>query len=611
MQRAMDKFAAQTGRAYHLFDYYGDPKATRVIVLMGSGCETAQETVDYLTKQGEHVGLLKVRLYRPLDMARFVAALPPSTTSLAVLDRTKEPGAAGEPLYQDVLTALRETGRQIPVLVGGRYGLSSKEFTPAMVKAVFDNLAASKPKNHFTVGINDDVTHTSLDFDAGFSTESDRTVRAVFYGLGADGTVGANKNSIKIIGEDTDNYAQGYFVYDSKKSGSTTVSHLRFGPEPIRSTYLVTQANFVACHQPIFVERYDILKDAIPGGTFLLNTPYSAEEIWGKLPRVYQEHIVAKKLKMHVIDAVKVARESGMGGRINTVMQVCFFAISGVLPRQEAIDAIKQSIKKTYGKKGEEIVQMNLKAVDNTLAHLHEVKVPSRVDSQIELPPSVSAEAPEFVRTVLGEMIAGCGDRLPVSQMPCDGTFPLATSRWEKRNIALEIPVWDSAVCIQCGKCAMVCPHAVIRAKAYEPNILGSAPATFKVRGRARQGMEGPEVHDPGCSRRLHGLRVVRGRLSRQEQERAAAESDQHGGPAAATGARGKELGLLPQYSRNGSAPDQGGQYPPPAVAAAVVRVQRRVCGLRRNPLCETGQPVVRRPGAGRQRHRLLVDLRR
>ena len=480
VQRAMDKFAARTGRAYHLFDYYGDPKANRVIVLMGSGCETAQETVDYLMKRGERVGLLKVRLYRPLDMARFVAALPVSATSLAVLDRTKDPGAAGEPLYQDVLTALRETGRNVPVVVGGRYGLSSKEFTPAMVKAVFDNLAASKPKNHFTVGINDDVTHTSLDFDERFSTESDRTVRAVFYGLGSDGTVGANKNSIKIIGEDTDNYAQGYFVYDSKKSGSTTVSHLRFGPEPIRSTYLVSQANFVACHQPIFVERYDILKDAIPGGTFLLNTPYSAEEIWGKLPRVYQEHIVAKKLKMHVIDAVKVARESGMGGRINTVMQVCFFAISGVLPRQEAIDAIKKSIKKTYGKKGEEIVQMNLKAVDNTLARLHEVKVPARVDSQIELPPPVPKEAPEFVRSVLGEMIAGCGDRLPVSQLPCDGTFPLATSRWEKRNIALEIPVWDAAVCIQCGKCAMVCPHAVIRAKVYEPKALESAPTTFK-----------------------------------------------------------------------------------------------------------------------------------
>jgi len=480
VQRAMDKFATLTGRAYHLFDYHGNPNADRVIVLMGSGCEAAEETVDHLVKQGERVGLLKVRLYRPFDMARFVAALPKSVKNIAVLDRTKEPGALGEPLYQDVITALRETGRDIPVVVGGRYGLSSKEFTPAMIKAVFDNLAASKPKNHFTVGINDDVTHTSLEFDPEFSTESPKTVRAVFYGLGSDGTVGANKNSIKIIGEDTNNYAQGYFVYDSKKSGSTTVSHLRFGPEPIHSTYLVSQANFVACHQPIFMERYDILKEAVPGGTLLLNTPHGVDEIWSKLPRVYQEHLVAKKLKLFVIDAVKVARDSGMGGRINTVMQVCFFAISGVLSRDEAIAAIKQSIKKTYGKKGDEIVQMNLKAVDNTLAHLHEVKVPGKVDGTIELPPPVSTRAPEFVRSVIGEMIAGRGDLLPVSKLPCDGTFPLATSRWEKRNIALEIPVWDSAVCIQCGKCAMVCPHGVIRAKVYESALLGGAPATFK-----------------------------------------------------------------------------------------------------------------------------------
>ncbi|HVM61017.1 MAG TPA: pyruvate:ferredoxin (flavodoxin) oxidoreductase [Verrucomicrobiae bacterium] len=480
VQRAMDKFAKQTGRAYHLFDYHGAPDAERVVVLMGSGCETAYEAVDYLVKRGEKVGLLIVRLYRPFDVARFAAALPASVKKLAILDRTKEPGATGEPLYLDCITALHEAGRTGITVVGGRYGLSSKEFTPAMVKAVFDNLAAARPKNHFTVGIVDDVSKTSLDVDATFSTESPRTVRALFYGLGADGTVGANKNSIKIIGEDTDNYAQGYFVYDSKKSGSTTVSHLRFGPEPIHSTYLVSQANFVACHQPVFLERYDILKEAIPGGTFLLNTPYSADGIWSKLPRVYQEHIVNKKLKMHVIDAVKVARDSGMGGRINTVMQVCFFAISGVLPKEEAIEAIKYSIKKTYGKKGDEIVQMNLKAVDNTLAHLHEVKVPARVESKIELPPPVPAEAPEFVRNVLGEIIVGRGDSLPVSRLPIDGTFPTATARWEKRNIALEIPVWDMAVCIQCGKCAMVCPHGVIRAKVYEPKAVESAPATFK-----------------------------------------------------------------------------------------------------------------------------------
>jgi pyruvate-ferredoxin/flavodoxin oxidoreductase len=479
-QKAMDKFAKLVGRAYHLFDYHGAPNAERVMVLMGSGCEAVEETVDSLTKRGEKVGVLKVRLYRPFDVARFVAALPSSVKSIAVLDRTKEPGSTGEPLYLDSIVALHETGRTGITVVGGRYGLSSKEFTPAMIKGVFDNLAAAKPKNHFTVGITDDVTNSSLDYDPSFSTENPKTVRALFYGLGADGTVGANKNSIKIIGEDTDNFAQGYFVYDSKKSGSTTVSHLRFGPEPIRSTYLVSEANFVACHQPVFLERYDILKEAIRGGTFLLNTSYGPDEIWSKLPRVYQEHIVSKKLKVHVIDAVKVAHDSGMGGRINTVMQVCFFAISGVLPREEAIEAIKKSIKKTYGKKGDEIVQMNLTAVDNTLAHLHEVKTPTRVESKVELPLPVAKEAPEFVRDVLGEIMAGRGDLLPVSKMPCDGTFPTATTRWEKRNIALEIPVWDSSICIQCGKCAMVCPHGVIRAKAYEVMALTSAPTTFK-----------------------------------------------------------------------------------------------------------------------------------
>jgi pyruvate-ferredoxin/flavodoxin oxidoreductase len=480
VQRVMDKFAKLTGRAYQLFDYYGAPDAERVIVLMGSGCEAAHETVDYLNKRDGKIGVLKVRLYRPWDINRFVEALPKSVKAIAVLDRTKEPGAVGEPLYQDVLTALHEMGRKVPVVVGGRYGLSSKEFTPAMVKAVFDNLASSKPKNHFTVGINDDVTHTSLEFDPEFSTEPDKVVRAVFYGLGADGTVGANKNSIKIIGENTDNFAQGYFVYDSKKSGSTTVSHLRFGPEPIRSTYLVSKANFVACHQPVFLERFDILKDAISGGTFLINTPHDPDVVWDKLPRVYQQHIVEKKLKVYVIDAYKVARESGMGGRINTVMQVCFFAISGVLPKDEAIAAIKDSIKKTYGKKGDEIVLMNLKAIDHTLAQLHEVKVPTQLSSRIDLAPAVSDEAPEFVRNVLGSMIVNRGDELPVSALPCDGTFPTGTARWEKRNIAQEIPVWDPAVCIQCGKCVMVCPHAVIRAKVYEADVLKDAPETFR-----------------------------------------------------------------------------------------------------------------------------------
>src|ERR1019366_1270968 len=378
--------------------------------------------------------------------------------------RTKEPGATGEPLYQDAVTALAEglmNGfgklKTMPKVVGGRYGLSSKEFTPAMVKAVFDNLKQKQPKNHFTVGITDDVSHTSLPVDNEFSTEPDNVIRAMFYGLGADGTVGANKNSIKIIGEGTDNYAQGYFVYDSKKSGSMTVSHLRFGPEPIRSTYLVSRANFVACHLPAFLEKYDMTKPLVPGGTFLLNTPYSKDEVWSKLPTPLQESLIAKKANFYVIDATKVAHNSGMGGRINTIMRVCFFALSGVLPREKAIEAIKYSIKKTYGKKGEEVVAMNLKAVENTLEHLHEVPVTSKVNGSGGLLPPMTSNAPQFVRDVLGRLTAGEGDELPVSAFPVDGTFPTGTAQYEKRNLALDIPVWDEKVCIQCLKCAAIC----------------------------------------------------------------------------------------------------------------------------------------------------------
>jgi pyruvate-ferredoxin/flavodoxin oxidoreductase len=481
IQRAMDRFAALTGRSYQLYEYHGAPDAERVIVLMGSAAEAAHETVDYLNAHGEKVGILKVRLYRPFDAARLVAALPLSVERIAVLDRCKEPGSAGEPLYQDLVTALFEQweGRP-PRAVGGRYGLSSKEFTPAMIKAVFDNLAAQQPKNHFTVGITDDVGNTSLRFDPDFSVEPDSVVRALFYGLGADGTVGANKNSIKIIGENTPNYAQGYFVYDSKKSGSMTVSHLRFGPNPIRSNYLISKANFVACHQPIFLERYDVLADAVEGGTFLLNTPYPPPAVWENLPRIAQQHILNKRLKVYVIDAVKVAKDAGMAGRINTVMQVCFFAVSGVLPREEAIAEIKDSIAKTYGKKGEEIVEQNLRAVDQTLAHLYEMPIPATVSATLELIPALSDDAPLFVRGVLGEMLARRGDLLPVSAMPVDGTYPSGTAQYEKRNLAAEIPVWDPNVCIQCGKCALVCPHAVIRIKAYEPAALASAPETFK-----------------------------------------------------------------------------------------------------------------------------------
>ena len=482
VQATMNQFAALTGRQYHLYQYEGAPDAERVIVAMGSGAETIHDTVDALNAAGEKVGVLKVRLYRPLVASALVAALPPSVKHIAVLDRTKEPGSGGEPLYLDVIAALHEEwqGEVTPRVIGGRYGLSSKEFTPSMVKAVFDNLAAPRPKNHFTIGINDDVSHTSLDYDAGFSTEPADVVRAIFYGLGADGTVGANKNSIKIIGENTPNYAQGYFVYDSKKSGSTTVSHLRFGPNPIRAAYLITQANFIACHQTVFLSRLDLLKDAVEGAVFLLNSTTPADQVWQTLPRVTQEQIIAKHMRFFVIDADNVAKDSGMRGRINTVMQVCFFAISGVLPQAEAIDAIKHSIEKTYARKGEAVVTMNLTAVDNTLANLFEVLVPAAVSTERELLAPVPASAPDFVRNVLGKMIIGQGDLLPVSAIPVDGTFPLGTTQYEKRNLAEEIPVWDTDVCIQCGKCAMVCPHAVIRIKAYEPAALVGAPATFQ-----------------------------------------------------------------------------------------------------------------------------------
>jgi pyruvate-ferredoxin/flavodoxin oxidoreductase len=487
VQEVMDQFARVVGRNYQPYEYCGAQDADRILVLMGSGCETAHETVEYLLKKGERVGVLKVRLYRPFDGARFIESIPGTVRTIAVLDRTKEPGATGEPLYQDIVTAVAEglmngLGRLkiMPRIVGGRYGLSSKEFTPAMVKAVFDNLKLDQPKNHFTVGITDDISHTSLPVDPEFSTEHERVIRATFYGLGADGTVGANKNSIKIIGEGTNNYAQGYFVYDSRKSGSMTVSHLRFGPEPIRSTYLISRANFVACHQPNFLEKYDMASSLVPGGVFLLNAPYPPEEVWSRLPTPLQESLITKRAKLFVIDATRVARESGMGGRINTIMQVCFFALSGVLPRDQAIDAIKYSIKKTYGKKGEEVVAMNLKAVDNTLAHLHEVPVPQRANGSGGLLPPVTPNAPPFVREVLGRLTAGEGDELPVSAFPVDGSFPTATAQYEKRNLALDVPVWDEKVCIQCLKCVAICPHATIRAKVYEPAALNGAPASFK-----------------------------------------------------------------------------------------------------------------------------------
>jgi len=485
VQSVMNRFAAQTGRAYHLYDYYGAADAERVIIIMGSGAEAAEEAVDAMAKQGEKVGLLKVRLYRPFDASAFINALPATVKAISVLDRCKEPGASGEPLYQDVVTVLAEHAETLPFaampsIIGGRYGLSSKEFTPAMVKGIFDELKKTTPKKHFTIGIDDDVSHSSLSYDPTFSTEDPKTVRALFYGLGSDGTVGANKNSIKIIGSETDNYAQGYFVYDSKKSGSMTTSHLRFGPNPIRSTYLITRASFVACHNFSFLEKMNVLEAAMPGAVFLLNSPYSAEEVWDKLPKSTQEEMLRKKIEFYVIDGYTVAREAGMGTRINTIMQTCFFAISGVLPREEAIAQIKKAIKKTYGKRGDAVVQKNYDAVDAALAHLHKVELPTAASSKFDLIPSISSNAPEFVRNVLGEIAAGRGDLLPVSAIPAGGAFPTATAQWEKRNIAQFIPVWDKDLCIQCGKCVMVCPHAVIRAKVYSPELGDKAPATFK-----------------------------------------------------------------------------------------------------------------------------------
>ena len=481
-QEAMDKFAQVTGRHYNLFDYYGDPNAERVVVVMGSGGETVVETVKHLAAKGEKVGALLVRLYRPFSIEHFTKALPRSVKSVAVLDRTKEPGASGEPLYLDIVNALVEGGRANVKTIGGRYGLSSKEFTPAMVKAVLDELTKPEPKNHFTVGINDDVAHTSLDFDPSFMIEPEGVVSCVFFGLGADGTVGANKNSIKIIGEETDNFAQGYFYYDSKKSGTVTMSHLRFGPQPIRAPYLIelNQANFVACHQFTFLERVNMLKYAKEGATFLLNSLYGPEEVWDHLPVEVQKDIIEKKLKFYVINGYEVAEKTGMGGRMNTIMQTAFFAISGILPREAAIAEIKHSIEKTYGKRGEAVVKKNFDAVDSTLANLYEVKVPAQVTSGITRRLPVPSEAPEFVREVLGEIIGANGDNIPVSAFPVDGTFPLGTTQWEKRNIALEIPVWDEKICIQCGKCVMVCPHAVIRHKVYDEKLLAGAPEAFK-----------------------------------------------------------------------------------------------------------------------------------
>jgi len=486
VQHLMDRFGELTGRYYDLFQYEGDPQADRVIIAMGSGAETAEETAHALNARGERVGVVKVHLYRPFSVADFIHAIPETVRSIAVLDRTKEPGAVGEPLYLDVVTALVEARAAgfsnfevDPVVIGGRYGLSSKEFTPAMCKAVFDELKKEHPENHFTVGINDDVTRRSLEVDESFDIEAPEVVRAVFFGLGSDGTVGANKNSIKIIGEETENFAQGYFVYDSKKSGAMTISHLRFGPSPIAAHYLIRQANFVACHHFHFLRQYDVLGYAAQGATVLLNTSFAPDQVWSRLPEAAREEILEKQLRCYVIDAAKVANETGLGGRINTIMQTCFFALSGVLPRDEAIAHIKHAIEKSYGRKGEHIVQQNCLAVDRALVELKPMIVPAESELPGDEMPAFPEDAPDFVKRVTAVMLAGKGDTLPVSAFPVDGTWPTATAKWEKRNIAEQIPVWDPALCIQCNKCALVCPHACIRPKHYDAALLANAPGTF------------------------------------------------------------------------------------------------------------------------------------
>jgi pyruvate-ferredoxin/flavodoxin oxidoreductase len=495
VQQAMDRFATLTGRQYRLFEYHGAADAERLIILMGSAAETVRETVRALNNRGEKVGVLTVHLYRPFAIEPFIAALPATTRTIAVLDRTKEPGSAGEPLYLDVVAALSEGWPHAsrPRVIGGRYGLSSKEFTPAMVKAIFDHLNETQPKQHFTIGIEDDLTNLSLAYDSRFSIEDPYTMCCIFWGLGADGTVGANKDSIKIFGEEPGIHAQGYFVYDSKKSGSITISHVRFGPNPIHAPYLISEAQFIACHQFSFLERIDMLRYAAPGATFLLNSPYAADLVWQQLPREVQQAIIEKQLRLYVIDANKVAHDQGMGGRINRIMQTCFFAIGSGVPQQQAIAKIKKSIEKTYGKRGLAVVRQNIAAIDQTLENLQQVVVPATATATNTRRAAVAVHAPAFVQEVLAPMLIGNGDTLPVSKLPADGSYPTATAQWEKRNIALEIPVWDADLCIQCGKCSLVCPHAVIRTKVYPATALADAPASFQ--SRAARFKEFPDLY--------------------------------------------------------------------------------------------------------------------
>ena len=551
VQDVMDRFARRTGRAYHLFDYVGDPKAERVIILMGSGAGAAEETIERLIVSGEKVGLLKVRLFRPFDGAAFAAALPRTARAIAVLDRTKEPGGVGEPLYLDVVTALSEAweARTIdgkwPRIIGGRYGLSSKEFTPAMVKAIFDELRKDAPKNHFTIGIHDDLTHSSLAFDPAFSTESPDMVRALFYGLGSDGTVGANKNSIAIIGEHTPSHAQGYFVYDSKKAGSITVSHLRFGPDPIRSTYLITKASFIGCHQFAFLERMDVLAAADRGATFLLNTTYAPDEVWNHLPRKVQQQILDRELRVFVIDAYKVARQAGMGGRINTIMQTCFFAVSGVLPQEAAIGAIKSAIQETYGKRGDAIVQKNFAAVDTTLAHLYEVTIPPAATSTIDILAPVPSHAPAFVRDILGTLIAGYGDSVPDQRAAARRNFSerhreMGEAQYRAGNPGVGRGLVHPMREVRAGLPARGDSRKDVRAESSRRRT-----RVLQISDAAMARPRGDALHAASCARGLHRVPPVRRGVPREEQKRGAPQGDQHVAAAADSRRRGAQLGFL------------------------------------------------------------------
>ena len=620
VEGVMDRFATLTGRHYRPFEYVGAPDAERVLLLMGSGLGAAEETVEHLVARGDKVGLVKVRLFRPFSPERLLAAIPTTATRLAVLDRTKEPGADGEPLYKDVLTALAQAvtqgeREQLPRVVGGRYGLSSKEFTPGMVLGIFDELARDRPRHPFTVGIIDDVGHTSLDWDPAFRPDAAAGVTAcVFYGLGSDGTVSANKNSIKIIAEETPNFGQGYFQYDSKKAGAVTISHLRFGAGPLRGGYLVGdgEASFVACHQPIFLKRYEMLDKAAPGGIFLLNTPTPPERVWDELPRHLQQQLIGKGLHFYVIDAYGIAERTGMGRRINTIMQTCFFAISGVLEQTEAIARIKEAVKKTYGRKGQGLLERNFIAIDATLAGLRQVQIPLKVTSTLRISARVPPEAPEFVQRVTALLMANKGDSLPVSLMPADGTWPLGTTRYEKRGIALEVPLWEQDLCTQCGKCPLVCPHAAIRAKVYPAESPCRRAGQLPARPHQGQGLSrGLSGHLSGRPGRLHGLWPLRRGLPHPQPQEPLAQGHQHGPDRPAPGAGAPQLGLLPGPAGIRSHPPGREQDQARHDAPAPVRVLRGLRGLRRDPLHQAGDPALRRPHAGRQRHRLFLHLRR